>query len=39
MSEALVDTRKEYMIYMTVIGVLGIVMCGTTYFFDFKELH
>jgi hypothetical protein len=32
-----VDGRDKYFIYIGVAGGLGCIMCGMTYFFDFKE--
>lgn len=31
-----VHTKEDYTIYIAVAGVLGVLMCGTTYFFDFE---
>ena len=29
--------KRNYMIYIGISGLLGALMCGCTYFFDFKE--
>jgi hypothetical protein len=29
--------QRNYMIYIGITGFLGALMCGCTYFFDFKE--
>jgi hypothetical protein len=31
-----IDTRMRYIYYISALGVMGIIMIGTTYFFDFK---
>eukprot|EP00347_Sterkiella_histriomuscorum_P021544 403333605 len=31
------DDRNKFFIYIGVVGGLGCLMCGSTYFFDFKE--
>ena len=31
------DNQKDYLIYILISGLLGGIMCGATYFFDFKE--
>ena len=37
LSQAAIDDRTKYFIYTAVLGVLGIVSVGITYFFDFRE--
>lgn len=34
--ETLLETREHYIVFISVIGVLGVLSCGTTYYFDFK---
>ena len=35
--EALIDTREKYFIYTSSLCVLGLLSCGMTYFFKFKN--
>lgn len=32
-----VDTRNEELVYIFVVGVFALVMCGCTYYFEFKK--
>ena len=34
--ESGIDSRTKYIVYSSFIGVIGIVSCGATYFFDFR---
>jgi hypothetical protein len=35
--ESFLDTRTKYIIYTSFIGVLGVLSCSATYFFDYRE--
>lgn len=37
LTNALIDTREKRLIYIVVLGVLGMFMEFTTYFFDYKK--
>ena len=36
--ESAIDSRTKYIVYSSFIGVIGIVSCGVTYFFEFRCL-
>lgn len=35
--EALIEANSLFMAYTVVIGIVGILCCSCTYFFDFKD--
>ncbi len=37
MMESVINTEERYEIYLAAIGVAGVIMNGTTYFFDFRD--
>lgn len=36
--ESAVDTNSRYLVYSSFIGIIGILSCSMTFFFEFRDL-
>jgi hypothetical protein len=35
--ESMIDSRVKYIVYTSIIGLIGVWSCGLTYFFEFRN--